>query len=57
MRLAGDCPMSLSELGFVEGDIPTLVQGTIVQQRVLSIVPVAVDEEVLTRTFQQALKG
>ena len=34
MRLADDCPMSLSELGFVEADIPTLVQGTIVQQRV-----------------------
>ena len=57
MRLAGDCPLSLAELGFVEADIPAMVQGTIIQQRVLSVVPVQVDEEVLTNTFKRALVG
>ena len=32
-------------------------QGTIVQQRVLSVVPVRVDEEVLAATFRAALRG
>lgn len=53
----GDCPMGLGELGFTEDDIPSMVQGTIVQQRVLSIVPVAVDEEVLSETFRRAIAG
>ena len=57
VRRAGDCPMSLAELGFVEEDIPAMVQGTIVQQRVLSIVPVPVDEEVLAETFRRAIAG
>ena len=57
MRLAGDCPLGLAEMGFTEEDLPSMVQGTIVQQRVLSVVPVKVDEEVLTETFRRALKG
>ena len=57
VRRVGDCPMSLRELGFVEDDVPAMVRGTIVQQRVLSIVPVPVDEEVLTETFHRALDG
>ena len=34
-----------------------MVQGTIVQQRVLSVVPVAIDEHVLTETFRRAIVG
>ena len=50
-------PMGLGEMGFCEEDIPSMVQGTIVQQRVLSIVPVPVDEEVLAETFRRAIAG
>lgn len=57
IKLTNDCPLGLGEMGFVEEDIPSMVQGTIVQQRVLSVVPVKVDEEVLADTFRRALKG
>lgn len=57
MRLAGDCPLGLGELGFTEADVPAMVQGTIIQQRVLSVVPVEVDEAVLSATFRRALDG
>ena len=57
MRLTGDCPMGLKEMGFAESDIPAMVRGTIVQQRVLSVVPLAVDEELLEGVFKRALQG
>lgn len=57
VQRAGDCPMGLAELGFTSDDVPTMVQGTIVQQRVLSVVPVAVDEELLAATFERAIAG
>lgn len=57
VKCAGDCPMGLGELGFTADDVPAMVQGTIVQQRVLSVVPVAVDEELLAQTFERAIAG
>ena len=57
VQRAGDCPMGLGELGFTADDVPAMVQGTIVQQRVLSVVPVAVDEELLAHTFERAIAG
>jgi alcohol dehydrogenase class IV len=57
MRLTGDCPLGLAEMGFQEADIPAMVQGTIVQQRVLSVVPLSVDEELLEGIFKRALRG
>ncbi|MFN3336124.1 MAG: hydroxyacid-oxoacid transhydrogenase [Thermomicrobium sp.] len=49
-------PSGLEELGFSEKDIPTLVEGTLAQQRILVNSPRPVDERALTEIFRQAMR-
>lgn len=48
-------PLDLSALGYGDGDVLTLVEGTIVQRRLLDNAPRPVDEAALTRLFQAAM--
>lgn len=48
-------PAGLSELGFTNADIPDLVAGTLPQARVLSVAPIDVDAELLTRLFEETM--
>jgi alcohol dehydrogenase class IV len=50
-------PRDLSEIGYHEGDLHDLTEGAIVQTRLLSNAPRAVDRETLTDLFRHALRS
>jgi hydroxyacid-oxoacid transhydrogenase len=49
-------PNGLSELGYTEADIPSLVAGTLPQHRITKLSPRPADEADLTMLFQQSMK-
>lgn len=49
-------PMGIEPLGFSAVDIPALVDGTMMQQRLLKLSPVTVNRELLTQLFQESLQ-
>ena len=51
-----DMPNGLQALGLDESQIPTLVAGTMQQQRLLKLAPAPVDEELLTELFRESMK-
>ena len=54
MRRVG-CPTSLQEVGYAEADLPDLVRGALLQQRLLAVAPLPVDEALLERVFRDSL--
>jgi hydroxyacid-oxoacid transhydrogenase len=48
-------PSGIAAFGYVEEDIPMLVQGTLVQARLLKLSPIDVGEDELTRLFRKSL--
>jgi len=50
-------PVSLKELGFTQRDVDALVDGTLAQQRLLSLAPKALTREELKRLFEDAIIG
>ncbi len=48
-------PSGLREVGFSEADIPNLVAGSMAQQRLLALAPVALDENELAVIFEESL--
>jgi hydroxyacid-oxoacid transhydrogenase len=54
MRLTGQ-PMGIAAFGYTEADVPRLVDGTLVQARLLKLSPIAATAEVLTRLFLESL--
>ncbi len=55
MRLTRQ-PMGIAEFGYGESDIPMLVEGTLVQARLLKLSPVDPTPDVLTRLFRASLR-
>jgi hydroxyacid-oxoacid transhydrogenase len=55
MRLT-EQPMGLTALGYSEADIPSLVEGTLVQERLLKLSPVDPTPEVLSKLFHDSLR-
>lgn len=55
MRLTGQ-PMGIAEFGYSEADIPMLVEGTLVQARLLRLSPVDPTADVLARLFRESLR-
>jgi hydroxyacid-oxoacid transhydrogenase len=55
MRSAG-VPVGLRAVGYAEGDVPALTQGTIVQKRLLSNAPRDVGEADLAALFSEAMR-
>ena len=49
------CPTSLTEVGYGEEDIPDLVAGAMLQQRLLACAPLGVGEPELERVFRESL--
>jgi len=49
-------PDGLSGLGYTEKDIPSLVEGTLPQQRVVKLSPIPVGKEELTKLFTRSMK-
>jgi hydroxyacid-oxoacid transhydrogenase len=49
-------PNGLSAVGFTRDDIPRLVKGTLPQHRVIKLSPRPVEEESLTRIFDDAMQ-
>ncbi len=49
------CPTTITEVGFSEADIPDLVAGALLQQRLLACSPMPVSEADLTRVFRDSL--
>jgi len=54
MRATG-MPNGLSGIGYTEADVPQLVAGGILQSRLLSSAPIAIDGELLTELYSDAL--
>ena len=54
MRLA-DQPMGIATFGYAEADIPRLVDGTLVQARLLKLAPVDPTAAVLAQLFRESL--
>ncbi|HBQ95652.1 MAG: alcohol dehydrogenase [Sulfobacillus benefaciens] len=50
-------PTTLKELDFSPKDVDKLVEGTMAQQRLLSLAPIQVTEDVLKRLFDEAIVG
>jgi len=48
-------PSGLREIGFAEADIPDLVEGTLAQQRLLALSPMALDPSDLATVFRESL--
>jgi hydroxyacid-oxoacid transhydrogenase len=48
-------PNGLKSLGFTKDDIPTLVQGTLPQHRVIKLAPRPVGEKELTQLFESSM--
>ena len=55
MRLT-DQPMGIAAFGYTEADIPRLVDGTLVQARLLKLSPIDPTPEVLARLFRDSLE-
>ena len=49
-------PMGIQPLGYNADDIPALVDGTMMQQRLLKLSPITVNRDLLTQLFQESLK-
>ena len=49
------CPTTLTEVGYGEDDIPDLVAGAMLQQRLLACAPLPVGEAELERVFRESL--
>lgn len=49
-------PGGVAEFGYTSEDIPRLVEGTLVQARLLNLSPIEVGPEELTRLFEQSLR-
>lgn len=49
------CPTTLTEVGYGEDDIPDLVAGAVLQQRLLACAPLPVGEAELERVFRESL--
>jgi hydroxyacid-oxoacid transhydrogenase len=56
MRRTG-MPTSLAEVGYVESDVPALVEATLPQRRVLDLAPSPVERSDLEALFRSALVG
>lgn len=50
-----DMPNGLQDVGYTEGDIPGLVEGTLPQHRVTKLSPLPATAELLTRLFRESL--
>jgi hydroxyacid-oxoacid transhydrogenase len=48
-------PIGLRSVGYSSSDIPTLVEGTLAQQRLLTLSPRSVDRDALARMFEDAM--
>jgi hydroxyacid-oxoacid transhydrogenase len=48
-------PMGIEPLGYTADDIPALVDGTLVQQRLLKLSPITVNRDELTQLFRDSL--
>jgi len=48
-------PIGLRSVGYSSSDIPVLVEGTLAQQRLLTLSPRAVDRDTLARIFEEAM--
>jgi hydroxyacid-oxoacid transhydrogenase len=48
-------PESLRAVGYTSADIPTLVEGTLAQERLTRLSPRSADAEILARLFEDAL--
>lgn len=51
----GDQPRGIKEIGYERSDIPSLVEGTLPQRRVLDLAPDRVAKEDLEELFENAL--
>jgi len=49
-------PDGLSGLGYTQNDIPSLVEGTLPQHRVIKLSPITVGREELTKLFERSMK-
>jgi len=52
-----DIPNGIAAVGFVEGDIPALVDGTMKQQRLLATCPREVTEDDLAGIFSRSMEN
>jgi hydroxyacid-oxoacid transhydrogenase len=52
-----DQPKGISEFGYTEADVPRLVDGTLVQARLLKLSPVDPTPDVLAQLFRESLSG
>jgi hydroxyacid-oxoacid transhydrogenase len=50
-----EMPNGLAAIGYRQGDIPALVQGTLTQHRVTKLSPIPAGEAELTRLFQESM--
>lgn len=50
-------PNGLNAVGYTSSDIPTLVAGTLAQERLTRLSPRAADADTLARIFEDALPG
>ena len=48
-------PENLRAVGYTSADVPTLVAGTLAQERLTTLSPRAADAETLARLFEEAL--
>jgi hydroxyacid-oxoacid transhydrogenase len=55
MRLTHQ-PMGIAEFGYSDADIPMLVEGTLVQARLLKLSPIDPTPDVLARLFRESLR-
>jgi alcohol dehydrogenase class IV len=49
------CPTTITEVGYSEADIPDLVAGAVLQQRLLACAPLPIGEAELERVFRDSL--
>ena len=49
------CPTTITEVGYSEADLPNLVAGTMLQQRLLACAPMPIGEADLERVFRESL--
>ena len=50
-----EMPNGLAAIGYSDADIPALVAGTLLQQRVTKLSPITAEAPQLTRLFEQSL--
>jgi hydroxyacid-oxoacid transhydrogenase len=55
MRIA-DQPMGIAAFGYTDADIPRLVDGTLVQARLLKLSPIEPTAEILAQLFRESLR-